>query len=681
MALGAWLLWGGLGSFAHSKSSPSKDTLAIHVGWLALAAPVSVLLIRLAKLLLPFGNLPGLFYTIIASVALLFLPCWPVGAAFRVGSQLALQQKGASEPARLYFIESLGAFVAGALLTYVLLGVAPGLLILTSGGSLLLAATHALLRPRRRFVMALLLALSLLLLVSNGSLDARTRAAQFKGYPLLAQRESRYEHVAVGSLANQKVLFQNGVVSMQFPDPESQEAVIHWPLLAHPSPESMLLLGAGALPAVLEVFKHPGIQRLEVVEPDPIATQMLIDALPGAHQAAIKGDRVNLHHADPRAWVEEHPDTYDIVLHTYPEPLNASLNRLFTEEFFVSAGKALRAEGLLGLSVPSSPNYVTPEIAYTNASVLAALRSAFKSTEIIAGKRMVLIASNSQLDITAATLTSRYQDRGLDNETIVASNFPFLLDSRRAYAVRHRLDKLTGVEANTDLNPVSYFYTWRVWLSMFVSPSHFVGLALAVFVLLFGVGKAWRLRKRGNATPEGFLMFALGFSAMCVEVILLINFQASSGALYWQLGILLGVFMAGLSLGSGLLAGGPPPGRSSRSLLVVAVLLLAIGSLVLSVFLPQANAWFQGKQLLLFSLLLASTGFLLGAAFPLALACEGQDAPSLYAADLGGAALGAFVSGAFLVPLLGLQHALFLVGLLLACAVVVYLPLFRISRP
>jgi predicted membrane-bound spermidine synthase len=99
---------------------------------------------------------------------------------------------------------------------------------------------------------------------------------------------------------------------------------------------------------------------------------------------------------------------------------------------------------------------------------------------------------------------------------------------------------------------------------------------------------------------------------------------------------------------------------------MAAAILLFVGySWALSAILPVAGELFEGWYLASFSALLALDGLLVGVTFPLAVAVQRQPAASLYAADLWGAALGAFVTGAFLVPMLGLARTVQYSGIFL----------------
>jgi len=197
---------------------------------------------------------------------------------------------------------------------------------------------------------------------------------------------------------------------------------------------------------------------------------------------------------------------------------------------------------------------------------------------------------------------------------------------------------------------VSTFLTWRVWLSQVVDPGHVLGLVAAVLLLAGGLTRLWRRRGDWAAFPESPLILAMGFAGMTLEIILLFVFQSASGALFWQMGILMGAFMGGLAVGSGTL-NPAKPGRHSFALLAGAAVLLAALCAAIAAQLPRLLT--VHSPLTVFSLLLAGTGLLVGAAFPLAANLRPQQAGAIYAGDLWGSALGAFTAGTFLAPLAG----------------------------
>lgn len=653
LSFAAWLVWGGVGSFANKGVADPKRRLSLIVGILSIAVPLSVVAIRLSKLLVPSGTLPGLFPALIFPFILFLAPCWLFGAAFSCGAAVARQDSRMPSPGRIYFFESAGAFAGGILSTYVLLGNVPGLLTLAAGGLILAGLSWFFLRPGQRALTIASIALGLIFTGFSSTFDLLTRQVQWKGYKIIQHTESRYEHLALARLKGMNILFHNGIISSQFPDPGSQEELVHWPLLAHANPRSVLALGVNSAISLAEILKHP-IASVDLVEPDIKVIDLVKPFLETEGKSPFEDPRVRLETADPRTWIKEHHNRYDAIIQTLSDPQNASLNRLFTEDFFKEARAALRPEGIIAFSMSSSANYLPPEVAYTNASILKAVSSAFEFVSLIPGSRMTVLASESPIPLKPRVLETRYRRRKLKNKTVVPSNFIFYLQQSRRNALRMRLQSLKHVISNTDFYPVSYFLAWRVWLSKFVSPVHMLGPVAVIWAMLWALGKLWRMRKELARAPESVLLLAVGFSSMCLELTLLLAFQAVSGSLYWQLGILMASFMAGLAIGSGA-ASFPACSKKPQMVLEVSAVFLCLLCAFLWLKLPQIMQLGSRTGLLIFCSLLAGAGLAVGAAFVSATRIAQTNAGTLYAADLWGSALGAFAAGAFLVPIIGLQ--------------------------
>src|SRR5208282_6237285 len=101
---------------------------------------------------------------------------------------------------------------------------------------------------------------------------------------------------------------------------------------------------------------------------------------------------------------------------------------------------------------------------------------------------------------------------------------------------------------NKDFNPILYYYHLRHWMSQF---NVRFGLMQAGLLVVLGF---YLVRLRGSA----LVLFASGFAASALEVVLLLAFQVLCGSVYHQVGVIVTVFMAGLAIGAVL------TNRSSR---------------------------------------------------------------------------------------------------------------------
>jgi spermidine synthase len=165
------------------------------------------------------------------------------------------------------------------------------------------------------------------------------------------------------------------------------------------------------------------------------------------------------------------------------------------------------------------------------------------------------------------------------------------------------------------------------------------GVWLAVLAVGFA---AYLVRMR--AVP--FAIFASGFAASALEVVLLLAFQILAGSVYRQLGVIVTVFMAGLAVGAWV---------ANRYRLKLS--LLAAGIAVIATALPFALPRLGGAPLAGVAALTFVVALLVGMEFPSATRTQTCDvagtAARLYTADFVGASLGALVASTLLIPLLG----------------------------
>jgi spermidine synthase len=242
--------------------------------------------------------------------------------------------------------------------------------------------------------------------------------------------------------------------------------------------------------------------------------------------------------------------------------------------------------------------------------------------------------------IEAAGVRTRIVNRNYLAATLAPDR---LADMERAVA--------RPAEVNTDQGPVLYYYEMRRWLSQFRPVNAALGAAAAVLLAVY-------LVRLGSAQR---VIFAAGFAASAVEIVLLIGFQALYGSVYKQVGFVVTVFMAGLACGAWLGRRRDPQSGARGALSVLAGAIAALSALIPLVLRASGaldslwGAAWAGQGLILLSTFLLAC--LVGGQFPLAASAgagKGPIAARLFSADLAGACVGAFLVSSLLIPLIGL---------------------------
>jgi spermidine synthase len=707
LILAAWLAWVAVGAWGSSRKAEQAwgafRSLTFGLVLAAALLPAQVALVRASHTLL--GVTPGAlvaFGPMVLIIVLVLAPlCLLLGRQFTLGARLLAGAGGSVGNA--YAAESVGALAGGASFSFLLVGTLDPFQIALALGALNLAVAAFMLRhtsSKTRGLAALAAGAAVLLMAAlplGGWLQRTTLGWQYTG--LRFARDSIYGRIVVTGSGEQRAFFENGLLFFETQGVAAEE-VAHLPLLAHPQPRRVLLIGGGVSGVLAESLRHPSVQAIYYVELDPLLVAAARAELPPDQAAALDDPRVTLAHVDGRLFVRQWQGQppFDVVILDLPEPATGQLNRFYTQEFFAEVRHILAPGGILALSLPWQENYPGPALQQLAASVYRTLATAFPQIaplSNVTGERLFLLASDAPLPTDPATFIARRTERGIETRWVIPSYLDYLLTTGRVSQARRLLETATGTRLNRDLEPISYLYDLTVWLTRFyggLSRAAAQASLLRLGWLAVPLAAAALLLRRW---PVPAAIGLTGLAGMTLEVVMLFAFQVVHGYVYGQVGLLVTAFMAGLALGSGLASRWRWPGepaaqrrpwhpRHSPRVAFIwiqgAITLFALGFL-LSVFL-KPPAW-------TFLLLAMVAGGLTGLAYPVAAACleaeKGKPgrvahrpmldgtAGLLYGADLVGGCVGAALASGLMVPVLGIPQTCLTVALVGLAGVIVLL--------
>lgn len=138
------------------------------------------------------------------------------------------------------------------------------------------------------------------------------------------------------------------------------EMITHVPLAVHPHVKNVLVIGAGDGGVIRELTRYPEIERIDMVEIDPMVVEVCRKYLP---QTSYKLDdpRVSIHYADGLKFVRSCNDQYDLIIVDSTDPFGPG-EGLFTREFYGNCYKALHEDGVM-VNQHESPFYNEDAIA------------------------------------------------------------------------------------------------------------------------------------------------------------------------------------------------------------------------------------------------------------------------------------------------------------------------------
>ncbi|KPK90468.1 hypothetical protein AMJ80_08350, partial [bacterium SM23_31] len=510
-----------------------------------------------------------------------------------------------------------------------------------------------------------------LLFVLPKYMDQLSDYFRWSGHNVLESHDSVYGNITVTGFGGQVNFFSGGLLLFTSEDPLSAEESVHFALLQHPEPRSVLLIGGGLNGGIREVLKHGTVGRIDVVELDASIIRLGLKYLPPEEAPPDNPEIIHYHFVDPRYYLQTASIRYDVVIFNMPDPSNALVNRLYTRECFQEVSGILNPEGVVSFSVTSSENYLNDELAAFLAGMKATIETVFPSCVIFPGNTAVFFASHSPGYITdnPDTLAQRLKERAVETRYVHPAFFSFRLSGQRLDNFTARIAETPRTRINTDLNPAGFYYAITLWSTYFTRPFKNILLRLekipykAVFFGLFLLCSALPVVLIRRKKPVIFAAYTVGLSMISLEMIVLLSYQSFYGYIYAHIAVLIACFMGGLAVGA--LIGLRIKRTDNR------VITYFTGVQFFAVFLPVLLVGFlflipstaPAVRTVLarigFPSILLLAGITGGLHFQLANRLYLADEPAgnrgaVYAVDLLGAAVGALFISVFFIPLLGM---------------------------
>jgi len=133
------------------------------------------------------------------------------------------------------------------------------------------------------------------------------------------------------------------------------EMIAHVPMLTHPDPKKVLVIGGGDGGTIREVVKHESLEQVVLVEIDEVVIEASKKHLP-LLSSAFEHPKLDLKIADGLQYVKESTDeSFDIVIIDSTDPVGPA-EGLFTENFYRDVYRILRPQGLM-ITQSESPRF------------------------------------------------------------------------------------------------------------------------------------------------------------------------------------------------------------------------------------------------------------------------------------------------------------------------------------
>ncbi len=685
LGLFAWLFWVSFGSLMLGRLLAEK----IKKGPLvfsflqvifAFSLPATCIFIRAIPRFFNLMTGQVISPSIICSLSLVSLSLVGViaGFLFILGCRLLASQIKARQTAigKAYILEAIGASTGGLIVSFILIQhLFPlQIIFLLSIINLFFAFLVGLkYKPQAIVAFLFLLVFSFFFLFKIPALRAYSLSLRWPNQDIVYSTDTIYSNITVTDYDEVKSFYINGLLSFSIPDRLTAEKKVHFPMLEHPHPRKVLLIGGGG--GVLDEILKYDLIKVDYVELDPKIIDLFLKFT--EHEKFLRERKLKfITNIDGRLFAERTKEIYDVIILNLPGPHTILLNRFYTVDFFEEAKRILSEDGILAFSLTSNPNYISPEQRNLYLCLEASLKKVFANVMVSPGSNNFFLACRKKdvLTLDWQVLISRLKKRKIDTLYFREYYLFSELSPERIKSFQSLLYYGKQIPLNLDFRPIGYFYNiilystlFRCNLSLFLERINQIKILVFFLIIYIGLISVLFIKKI-KSQDFGILtcMATTGFSEMLFQIIILFSFQAIYGYVYYKLGIIFTSFMIGLIGGSYLATFLIKKGRAGMSCFVKTQVSVCLYPL----FLPLILLFFKNNQNhlvffigsnVVFPMLPLVAGFIGGFQFPLANELYLREKHTLtktvaatYGLDLLGASMAAILVTVVLIPIMGI---------------------------
>lgn len=123
------------------------------------------------------------------------------------------------------------------------------------------------------------------------------------------------------------------------------EMISHVPLLVHPNPKRVLVIGGGDGGTVREILKHPEVEEVVLCEIDDMVIDACREFLPTI-AVAFDHPKLTLNIGDGVTYMAEKAENFDLIIIDSTDPVGPG-EGLFTKAFYENVTQALNPDGMM----------------------------------------------------------------------------------------------------------------------------------------------------------------------------------------------------------------------------------------------------------------------------------------------------------------------------------------------
>lgn len=166
---------------------------------------------------------------------------------------------------------------------------------------------------------------------------------------MVHEEQTPFQHIEIAdTLEYGRLLILDGVFQTSVKDEWTyHEMISHVPLMLHPHPERVLIIGGGDGGVAREVCRHHCVTHVDLCDIDGRVIELSKEYFPTISKVLRNPpEKLHVHVGDGIAFARKVKDFYDVIIIDCSDPIGPG-EGLFTRDFCKSAFAALRKDGLL----------------------------------------------------------------------------------------------------------------------------------------------------------------------------------------------------------------------------------------------------------------------------------------------------------------------------------------------
>ncbi|MBY0449069.1 MAG: methyltransferase domain-containing protein [Cyanobacteria bacterium] len=200
----------------------------------------------------------------------------------------------------------------------------------------------------------------------------------------LVDEQTPFQHVQIVDTESYglMLILDGAVQSAEWDEYIYHEALLQPALVAHPNPQSVLILGGGEGASAREALRHRSVLKVDMVDIDPDLIDLCQKHLPTWSAGAFSDTRLQTYFMDAERFVKETQERYDVIVMDLIDEFgsneqHAIVEGLYSKAFFQELKTKLNPGGFL---VVQASEFNAGEFE-SFASVFREISSVFQYTE------------------------------------------------------------------------------------------------------------------------------------------------------------------------------------------------------------------------------------------------------------------------------------------------------------